>query len=106
MALLTKSRTRRLTKKMFKQWEAEGSKKFKNAAARVLSNDTLKEAVETDLVAKLRIKQLVGDKRIAVVLGKDDDTPILTCLWENREEIIKFVLTIIAMFPKSAVAPA
>ena len=99
MALLSKARARRLTKKMLNQWETDGTKKFKDAATKAQANDALREAMSVELASKLHVRQLAGDKRVAVVLNRADDTPVLTCLWENREEILKFFMTILAMFP-------
>ena len=96
--LATKARLRRLTKRHLQRMVKEGSKKHKEAAEKVLNNDTMKEALDVDVAALFRKKELANDKKFMGLFDGDGETPILDWLWEHREEILKFILSIIAMF--------
>lgn len=98
MALLTKARLRRINKVFLKRIAESGTAKQKEAANLVLSNDTIKEAVEIRLLAEFKIRDLARDKKIRDAMANSSDTPILDWLWEHREEIIKFIMQIIALF--------
>lgn len=96
--LATKARLRRITKRHLQRMAKDGSKKHKEAAEKLLNNDTMKEAFDVDMAAFFRKKELANDRKFMGLFDGDGETPILDWLWEHREEILKFVLSIIAMF--------
>lgn len=96
---LTKARMRRLTKRHLKRMSTDGNKAAKAAAEKMLSNDTMKEALDVHMLSEFKKRELAGDKKLAGILNfTDGETPILDWLWEHKEEILKFILSIIALF--------
>ena len=96
--MITKARMRRLTKRHLTRMSEEGNKAAKDAAAKILSNDTMKEALDVHMLSEFKKRELAGDKAFKGILDGDGETPILDWLWAHKDEILKFVLSIIALF--------
>lgn len=100
-AKLKKARANRLTKATLKRLSVEGKPKQRKAAQAALNEKQVLDTLSVALVNYYSHRVTKGDDKLAKTLSANEaigDGTLLECLWENREEIMKFVLSILAAF--------